>query len=149
MFDESLEVLQVTSGSLLPPFKTVRVQNEPLLDGFAIKSANKTYTQSQTIVVTKELQLNAQVGTAAENGPLKDRIREIISQKNIDEHDQPAPEQFLAEHRPLQKVPSSSELRAFEMLAAPFAGHSPEKKQEFLSFTEISKLEPRESQANR
>lgn len=144
----------MTSGSLLPPFKTVRMQNEPLLEGFAIKSANKTYTQSQTIVVTKE-QLNAQV--TAENGPI-DRnfgIREIISQKNdlVDhERHQPlaaAPEQFLAEHRPLQRVPSSSELRTFEMLAAPFAGHSPEKKQEFLSFTEIGKLEPRESQANR
>ena len=59
-FDESLEAFQLTSGSLLPPFKTVRMQNEPLLEGFAIKSANKTYTQSQTIVVTKE-QLNAQV----------------------------------------------------------------------------------------
>ena len=60
------------------------------MEGFAIKSANKTYTQSQTIVVTKE-QLNAQV--TAENGP-KDRnfgIREIISQKNLlvdDEHEQ-------------------------------------------------------------
>ena len=124
------------------------------MEGFAIKSANKTYTQSQTIVVTKE-QLNAQV--TAENGP-KDRnfgIREIISQKNdVIDHglEQPpavAPEHFLAEHPPLQKVPSSSELRAFEMLAAPFAGHSPEKKQEFLSFTEIGKLEPRESQANK
>ena len=144
----------MTSGSLLPPFKTVRMQNEPLLEGFAIKSANKTYTQSQTIVVTKE-QLNAQL--TAINGP-KDRnfgIREIISQKNnVIDHglDQPpavAPEHFLAEHPPLQKVPSSSDLRNFEMLAAPFAGHSPEKKQEFLSFTEISKLKPRESQANK
>ena len=83
----------MTSGSLLPPFKTVRMQNEPLLEGFAIKSANKTYTQSQTIVVTKE-QLNAQV-TSGQNGLTKDRnfgIREIISQKNdlVDvEHDQP------------------------------------------------------------
>ena len=50
------------------------------MEGFGIKTSNKTYTQSQTIVVSKD-QLNAQF--TAENGP-KDHfgIREIISQKN-------------------------------------------------------------------
>ena len=51
---ESLDSLKAASNSLLPPFKTVKVQNEPLLEGFGIKSTNKTYTQSQTIVVTSE-----------------------------------------------------------------------------------------------
>jgi hypothetical protein len=52
---ESLDSLQLASNTLIPPFKSVRMQNEPLLEGFAISHANKTYTQSQTIVVTKEL----------------------------------------------------------------------------------------------
>ena len=75
---DSLDSLKVASNSLLPPFKTVRLQNEPLLQGFAVKSANKSYTQSQTILVTKEINSKA-------NGLLDCRIREIIPQK-----DQPA-----------------------------------------------------------
>lgn len=37
VFGESLDSLQVTSGSLLPPFKTVRVSNEPFLEDFGVK----------------------------------------------------------------------------------------------------------------
>lgn len=45
-FFESLDSLKLASNTLIPPFKSVRMQNEPLLEGFAISNANKTYTQS-------------------------------------------------------------------------------------------------------
>ena len=44
---DSLDSLIAASNSLMPPFKTVRLQDEPFLH-------NKVYTQSQTILVGKE-----------------------------------------------------------------------------------------------
>ena len=43
---DSLDSLKVASNTLLPPFKTVRVKNEPLLPKFKEKPANKVYTQT-------------------------------------------------------------------------------------------------------
>jgi len=160
-----VESLQVTSGSLLPPFKTVRVQNDestPFLgDSEYEKPATKpttTYTQTQTIIVNKELkQLQLSVD------PKDCGIREIISQK--EEEVQGWHQRFLQKgqqeaqltcsaDRP-QRVASSSELRSFEVLAAPFARRTPTKKAESsllpsssISFVdEISKVKPRESLA--
>ena len=154
-----VESLQVTSGSLLPPFKTVRVVKNnsedaelPFLDEqqqydcSGIKPATKptTYTQTQTIIVNKELKQRQQ---QSGDHPKDCGIREIISQRGQEA------QLMCSADRP-QRVASSSELRAFEVLAAPFARRTPTKKAESsvlpISFVdEISKVKPRESLANR
>jgi hypothetical protein len=61
----------VASYSLLPPFKSVQVQNEPLLEKFPEKPTGKLYTTSHTIIVGEELYVKERTNEFG--------IREIIS----------------------------------------------------------------------
>jgi len=61
---ESLDSLKLASNSLLPPFKTVGVSNDPIIfKGCSSSnkgtSDSKVYTQSQTFLVSKELNIIA------------------------------------------------------------------------------------------
>ena len=141
MFD-SLDSLKVASYSLLPPFKSVQVQNEPLMEKFPETPAEKLYSSSQTIIVTKERYVKERT---SEYG-----IREMISNREADFQPLDS-KRNLDQHLPSKEGPEAEadvKLQTSKLAATHFSFDSERRAKQFLSF-EISELMPREMLDNR
>ena len=82
MFD-SLDSLIAASNTLMPPFKTGRVENEPF-------KQYKFQTQSKTMLASSE-------HSVVQNEPIDCGIKEIISKKDDDNSELLVPPYIIAE----------------------------------------------------
>ena len=69
---DSLDSLIAASNTLMPPFKTDRIENEPF-------KQYKFYTQSKTILASSE-------NSVVPDGPIGYRIKEIATNKDDDDN---------------------------------------------------------------
>ena len=80
---DSLDSLIAASNTLMPPFKTDRIENEPF-------KQSKFYTQSKTILASNEHSM-------IPDGLIDCEIKEIISRKDDDNSELLAPPYVIAE----------------------------------------------------